>query len=343
MKPGIDAMHRAPQSKLLLPPRLQNREQGERRVGVELEFAAISARAGAQHVQAVYGGQIEQEDPHRFHIRGSALGDFVCELDNQYVHRPLGEDGEAKGVGAFEQFLHRFRDDMREFFGDVGSLFIPCEIVCPPIPVTELRSLESLVQRLCQAGASGTRSNPIFSFGAHLNPEIADGDDSWVIAVFKAELLLSAWLRAVMSIDFTRRLFAFAEPFPRDYVVEVVDPDYWPDLERFTTDYLIASPDRNRELDLLPLFAWLDPHKVQRYVDDPLVKPRPTFHYRLPDANIDQPDWGLVLEWNRWCLVERLAEQRELLNRMGAAFLANQQRMIPENWALRASEWLLIG
>ncbi|OBX33760.1 putative amidoligase enzyme [Halomonas elongata] len=39
----------------------------------------------------------------------------------------------------------------------------------------------------------------------------------------------------------------------------MLDPDYQPDLRTLIDDYLEYNPTRNRELDLLPLFAYLDP------------------------------------------------------------------------------------
>ena len=323
-----------------VPPRTRTPEGRPRRVGVELEFAAVSAREGARHVQHLFGGHIEESDPHRYRISGTALGDFVSELDVQYAHRPASPDEAGFDLGAS---LEGFSEAIRRFVGDVSSLVMPCEIVCPPVEITALPEIARLVPALTEAGAEGTRASPLYAFGAQFNPDVAEGGDEWIVAVFKAYLLMSDWLRAVMSIDLTRRIIAFADPFPRAYVEKVVAPDYWPDMAAFTADYLAANPTRNRELDLLPLLAWFDEDRVRRQVKDKRVKRRPTFHYRLPDANLGQPGWGILLEWNRWCLVERLAERRDTLDRMGAAYLEGRARVFKENWAIRTSEWLLLA
>lgn len=160
--------------------------------------------------------------------------------------------------------------------------------------------------------------------------------------MLKAYLLLSDWLRAIMNVDVTRRVAAFSDPFPSHYVLATVHPDYWPPVQRLIDDYLRSNPTRNRELDMLPMFAWFDEERVRRAVQDNRVKKRPTFHYRLPDANIGREGWSLMLEWNRWRLVEELAEDRERLNRMGAAYIENARHFIPKNWAVPASEWLLV-
>ncbi|MDJ0609099.1 MAG: amidoligase family protein [Kiloniellales bacterium] len=323
----------------LMPPRLTSHAGAPRRVGVELEFASLSAEAGAREVQALFGGTLEQKDPHRFLIRDTALGDFSCELDLQLAHRP--DDREADRTDPLDLLLREFQEPLRTFFGDVSSLIIPCEIICPPIPLEQLPKLEPLPDSLRRAGAADTRANPIYGFGAQLNVEIAEGGVDWIVAMLKAYLLMSDWLRAVMQIDLTRRVVAFTNPFPVAYTGHVVDPDYWPDRDRLIDDYLLYNPTRNRELDMLPLFSWFDRPKVDGATDDPRIKDRPAFHYRLPDANFGQPGWGLLLEWNRWCVVERLAEQRTLLDDMGRAYRANRERLIPENWAIRASEWLM--
>jgi hypothetical protein len=328
------------QRALRMPPRRKNPDGSERRVGVELEFASISARACAEIVRQCYGGSIEEEDPHRLFVRETTLGSFTCELDTQYAHRPYGEDKEAAGdADAFSAF----RAEMRRIYGDISSLIVPCEIVGPPIALSRLAELDVLVERLVTAGASGTKSSPFYAFGTQLNPEIATEDSAWITAVLKAYLLVSDWLRAVIRIDGTRQFAAFAEPFPPLYISQVVSPDYWPSTERLIDDYLAQNATRNRELDMLPLFMELDSDRVRRVVRDLRVVARPTFHYRLPDAKLGDPDWDVMLEWNRWCVVEELAEKRDVLDRMGAAYIANDQRLLPRDWSVMASEWLVLS
>lgn len=331
-------------TQLYFPPRMTSWSGAIRNVGVELEFAAISARDGARLVRSLFGGSIAREDPHRFHVTGTEFGSFTCELDTQYAHRAQGERDEiSQADDLFARFIADFRDQIREVYGNISSLVVPCEIVCPPIPLEQLQRLDTLVQALIEAGAEGTRTSPFYAFGAQLNPEIATKDSSWLTAILKAYLLSSDWLRAVMDIDPTRRLVSFADPFPAHYVAQVVDPDYWPKLAALMDDYLIANPTRNRELDLLPLFAWIDRARVDRSIADPRVKARPTFHYRLPDANFGVSGWNLTLEWNRWWVVEQLAEQRDALGEMGQAYLENASRLVPGNWAIQSSEWLVLS
>jgi hypothetical protein len=331
-------------SQVRMPPRRLKADGSERRVGVELEFGALSAASGALLVQRLFGGSIEEEDPHRFHIRGTRFGTFTSELDSQYAHRSAEEALQpAAGSDMLGGVLQTFRHGMRQLYGDISSILVPCEIVSPPVLLSDLPTLDSLVAALAAAGAEGTRSRPFYAFGAQLNPDVATTDAAWLTAMLKAYLLVSDWLRAVIGLYMTRQLVSFADPFPDTYVRLVVDPGYWPSLPALISDYLAANPTRNRELDMLPLFAWLDGAAVRARVPDKRVKARPTFHYRLPDANIGVPNWGVTLEWNRWCVVERLAEQRTLLDAMGTSFIDNSERLVPESWALKTSEWLLLS
>ena len=327
-------------SKLRLPPRDHNFEGNRRRVGVEIEFAAVSPSRVATRVAKLYGGTAEQEDPHRFHIRGTRLGNFLVELDTQYAHRAPGEVGPS--ASGLQGLMETFSNAMRELYGDLGSLVIPYEVVCPPIDVEQLPELEALLLALREEGAQGTRDNLLHAFGVQFNPDIATRDSRWILAVLKAEILLSEWLRSIISVDMARRILAFADPFPKAYIHIILKDEYWPDIDQLIEDYLIYNPTRNRELDMLPLFLWLDADRVRRKIPDKLVKPRPTFHYRLPDANIRESRWSLTLEWNRWCVVERLAEDREILSEMGKSYLENDLSILSEDWALRCTEWLVL-
>ncbi len=327
--------------KLHLPPRQTNYRGEPRHVGVEIEFASLSVQDSAQKLQAMFGGTMVEEDPHRLHLRETRLGNFTCELDTQYAHDKPDRNRNGGRRGFFDGSIEKLRARLRVLFGDISSLVMPCEVVAPPIVLADLHRLDDLVEELAKAGGSGTRASVFYAFGAQLNPDIAEQSSEWIVSVLKAYLLLSDWLRAVIAVDLTRKLTSYTDPFPASYVRQVVDPAYWPDMGRLMADHIAANPTRNRELDMLPLFAWIDEAYVKARVDDPRISKRPTFHYRLPDANVDLPGWNVTLEWNRWCAVERLADNRAALDAMGAAYIANADKLVPENWAVRASDWLM--
>lgn len=321
------------------PPRETNHAGAPRRVGVELEFAAVTARDAAALVQKSFGGTVTAIDEHRYDILRTELGDFRSELDSQFLHRTAAGDEPPTGL---QMLMANFQDAFHGVLGDIGSAIIPCEIVCPPIQIGDLHRLDDLLAELRRVGAHGTDMSPLYAFGAQLNPDIAEKSAEWIVSVLKAYLLLSDWLRAIISLNLTRRVLSFADPFPPDYVLRVTDPEYQPNMETLIDDYLIYNPTRNRELDMLPLFAWIDEERVRDAVADKRINPRPTFHYRLPDARVDRPDWTVTTEWNRWCVVERLSARPEKLAAMAQAYWENQGRLIPRDWAIMSSEWIAL-
>lgn len=307
---------------MLLPPLRTTSDGRPRRVGVELEFADLDAPSAAAAVRALYGGTITVENPHRCLVTGTSLGDFSVELDMRSAHP--GKGGPA------------ILDPLRPLWGNIGSLVMPFEIATPPIPFERLGELEALVSALRALGAAGTEASPLFAFGLHFNPEVARTDGDHILDHLKAFLILAPWLRGEIRVDPTRKLSGFIAAFPPDYAAMVVDPAYRPDRDRLIDEYLAANPTRNRELDLFPLFAHIDPDRLASAVTDPHVRPRPTFHYRLPNARLSDPGWSLAADWNRWVAVEELAADRERLDRLGTDYRAFAARKALDSWALEA-------
>jgi hypothetical protein len=64
---------------------------------------------------------------------------------------------------------------------------------------------------------------------------------------------------------------------------------------------------------MLPVFMHLKPGLTSSLLDDTRTSARPTFHYRLPNCSLENADWTLASEWNRWVLVEQLADDEETL------------------------------
>ena len=318
----------------LTPPLRTTPDGSPRRVGVEVEFADLDAPSAAAAVRDLYGGTLELENPHRCRVRGTRLGDFTVELDMRSAH-PQTKEGEGE-----PSKLDMVMEKLRPLWGNIGSLVMPFEIAAPPVPFDQLTELETLFSTLRDRGASGTEASPLFAFGLHLNPQVARTDADYVLDHLKAFLILSPWLRSEIRIDPTRRLTGFIAAFPLDYAVKVVDPAYRPDMDQLVADYLESNPTRNRELDLFPLFAHLDPETLFAKVQDPHVRPRPTFHYRLPNARLGDPDWRLAQDWNRWVAVEELAADRGRLDRLGTDYRDFASRKALDDWAAEAGRRL---
>ena len=220
--------------------------------------------------------------------------------------------------------------------GRVGQLLVPTEVVTPPLPWTALDMVDDLAAALREAGAEGSAASAAYGFGLHLNPEVARRETDYLLAHLRAYLLLSDWLRRDIHLDATRRVLPHADPFPVEYARLVLDPGYRPGLARLMDDYLSHNPTRNRELDLLPLFASLDEARVRAALDDERVKPRPTFHYRLPDMALEEHGWRPSDEWRRWLEVERLAADTRRLGLLSDAFLLYAPIGNGEDWLRRA-------
>jgi hypothetical protein len=71
------------------------------------------------------------------------------------------------------------------------------------------------------------------------------------------------------------------------------------------------------------VFAHVRPERVRASAREPnQLHPRPTFHYRLPNSQVDDAGWSFAEEWNRWVEVERLAADDRARAELGEAYLA---------------------
>jgi len=313
-------------SKFQRPP-VVNSVQGEvRRAGFELEYAGLSIGPSARIVQETLGGHVT--DLSTFNQRvDTPLGEFSVEIDTSFLKdkryeqplRALGFDPDKNDTTWLERFLL-----------DAASTLVPIEISAPPIRIDRLDPLDELRARLSRAGAKGTRVSLFYAFGMHINPEVPDPSDPAIYRDhLRAVILLMPWLREAGEIDLTRRISPYINPFPPEYARLIMQPTYEPDIAQLIDDYLLHNPTRNRPLDLTPAFALLDRERLVNAVEEMhLVKPRPTFHYRLPNCMIDEPDWTLASEWNRWVVIERLANDRGQLARMSWEYLKADQDAI---------------
>jgi len=306
-----------------IPPATKNADGEERTVGIEIEFGGLGAETAAQLVQTAFGGSLVKHNPNAFDVTGTSLGDFTVTLDTRFA----GYDEKTGG------FLEEVKVELGNLFGAAASLVVPFEIEAPPVALHQLPEIDKLMEELREAGASGTQASPLFAFGLHLNPEAARLDARTITAIVKAYAMASPWLWRVIDPDVTRRLLNFAEPFPDDYVRLLADEDYWPDLSGLIDDYVALNPTRNRDLDMLPLLAFIDEERVRKKLPEEKINPRPTFHYRLPDMQLGNPEWGLATEWNRWVAVERLAADEARLVAICRAYLDHPGGQ--EAWAAR--------
>lgn len=299
-----------------------------RRVGVEMEMAGIdTARIAAEVVDAV-GGHFESESAFSGTVRDTEFGDFGVELDADVLtsRRYLGS---LKAVG-IEIEPGQLRNNLENVLSRVAGLVVPHELVCPPVEVAALGRIDEIRAGLCRAGAKGTQSSALYAFGLQFNVDIAECSGPHLLSVLRAFFLLFEEICEREEIDFARKLTPFVQRFPEDFVAHVLDPDYDPDLDTLIDDYLSFTPTRNRPLDLLPLFAWIDRERVMSVpVEKNLIKPRPTWHYRVPNCLIDDPDWSLRDPWREWVAIEKMAADSDQLES------AARSRLGRSSWSRR--------
>ena len=320
------------------PPHRTTEEGAARRVGIELEMGGLQIAVLSDTVAEFVRGTVETVSPYEHIVRGDKAGDWVVELDFAYLKnwgREAGERDEAQGS----------LEEMAEQVLRTGAeQVVPLEVVSPPLPIERLPDAARLVDRLRAVGAKGTSANLVYAFGMQFNPELPALDADTIRRHLQAYLCLHDWLKAQAAVDMTRRITAYVDPFPAAYIRKVVAPDYAPALTELIDDYLADNPTRNRSLDMLPLFAKLDEARVHESVDDDRIKARPTFHYRLPNCEIDRPDWNIHIAWNQWVAVERLADDEarlhDICERYAEYLDKSVGRLLENSWADQVAAWL---
>lgn len=342
---SADSPASPPFAELAVPPRTLTADGQPRLVGIEIEFGGLTLEQTVILLIDRLDGDLGDGSRYEAVISGDPAGDWRVELDFELL-KELGR--RQQDQGQTEPWLQTLiSGGIEEMLRLIAEPLVPVEIASPPLPFARLPEVQSLIAELREVGALGTNESPVFAFGLHLNPQPPALDSHTLLGLFKAYLCLADWLRERAQVDLTRRLTLFAEPFPKHYALKVIAPDYWPAQDALIEDYLEANPTRNRELDLLPLFAHLDAERVARAVTDTRVSARPTLHYRLPNSEIDQTDWGLHHAWNDWVEVERLADDRERLDAICVAYrewleqpLAGLLPLSGKTWAQEMEQWL---
>lgn len=286
---------------LRLPARAENAQGEPRRIGVELEMNGLTLDQLSELVADYLSLTVKPNGRYERVLSGDPAGDWGVELDFRLL-KELGREERDRGT-----FSGELGDSAEEVLKWLADSLVPMELVSPPLPMTRLDEVEEIIRRLRAAGAKGTSDRLINAFGMQLNPEVPDEKNGTITAYLKAFSCLYDWLYARADINLSRQVTHYIDPYPTDYRRLLARADYWPDQSQLIDDYLAHNPSRNRALDMLPLFAHLDEPRVRQQLDDPLIKARPAFHYRLPDCEIHRPDWTLALAWNDWLEVEALA------------------------------------
>lgn len=328
------------------PSVLYNAEGKLRTAGFELEFANVDIDKSIRIIQGLYGGEVHTR--HRFNqdVKNTSLGDFSVMIDIRLLNEK-----------SYRKVLEKFNVNLQDFsFGENNLEFevestmeniikkiIPYEITTPPVPFNELHEIDKLRKALYEHHATGTKSAITNAFAIHINPEIPATDTGTILRYMRAFFLLYPWIFEKSEVDLARRVSTFIASFPTKYIELVVSPAYQPTIDTLIDDYHILNPDRNRPLDMYPLFAYVRREKVNTFQDIGKVNARPTFHYRLPNSLINEPTWSLASAWNYWVLVEELANDEERLRQMSKEYLSVRQNTLigfDSKWTKKTEKWL---
>jgi len=326
------------------PPLLRNDVNEIRKVGFEIEFSGIETRKAASIVKSIYGGKIREKNRYFLNLNDTDVGDFTIKIDSSFLYqKKYSEILEKLGIDNIKEVEEeKLYERMEDIFETIASGFVPHEIITPPVSLESISTFDELIKKMNAEKAEGTRSSVIYAFATHINPEAPSLEVDSILCYLRAFLLLYDWLFEVLKIDFTRKLSSFINPFTKNYTQKVLDPGYAPGLDAFISDYIDYNPERNRPLDLYPLLSHIEPG-VKNREETGIVKPRPTYHYRLPNSEINKNEWNFSDEWNYWWYVEKLASEEESIIELCQQYLQIYDTILKDSkseWIKTIGEWV---
>lgn len=301
-----------------------------RRAGFELEFTGLTfdqARAG---VLDVLDGTEKVKSPVETSVK-TELGTFNLELDWSLLKQVAQEYAQVDVT-----------PDWLDSISRLAARVVPIELVCPPIRLDQLDTLDPVVERLRHSGAQGTDDSLIAALGVHINAELPDLSPATIQSYLKAYSLLQWWLVDAHAVNLARKVSPYVDLYPEEYIDRLLAQQS-ASLEGIFDLYLAYNSTRNRALDLLPLLAYLDEGRVQAQVGDDRIKSRPALHYRLPNCEIERNAWDLAEEWNTWWVVEQLAADEDGMVELSRRWRSMSRPLLGVNraeWVKGVDQWL---
>lgn len=327
-----------------LPPLVKNSDNKTRKVGFEVEFSGIEIRKAAGIIKNIYGGKLKEKNRYYLKLVESEPGEFTIKMDSSFLYdKKYSKTLKKLGIDNIESFEEEnLYERLEEFFENIASGFIPYEIVTPPVSLDNISVFDKLIKKLRHEKAEGTGSSPVYAFATHINPEAPSLEASSILSYLRSFLLLYEWLYKELHIDFTRKMTTFIHPFTSEYAFKVLNNKYNPDLETFTDDYIRHNPERNRPLDLYPLLSYIKP-EVKKKEKTGIVKSRPTYHYRLPNSEINRKYWNFSNDWNYWWYVEKLAYEKPAITELSEQYMEIHSKLLTNSrnrWIEKTTEWI---
>lgn len=303
--------------KKYLPELFFNNKDEPRHVGIEIEYSNLSLEKSAKLISEIFGGNLEKITKYELKLKDTKYGDFKFELDAQLLQKMQTDNLFDKLSNIIGSVSHSIDDIVDK----TSKRFVPFEIATPPIPIKDLKEADKLVESLRLNGALGTTHSLYYAFGVHFNIEPPSQNIEDVLRLFKSFLIIQKWIELQSEVDIARKVSPYINDFPKEYIKKIIDLDYKPTKEEFLQDYIKYNPTRNRILDMLPQLAFWDEKEVRKHLPKEKINPRPTYHYRLPNSKVNLFRWNLSQEFQLWVIVEILANNEKIFNKMSKEFL----------------------
>ncbi len=294
-----------------------NFENKPRHFGIEIEYAGLPLQKSAELISAVLKTEATLKHKSKYSFDTDKWGTFILELDAELIQK-ISQNAATHTKDGLTNTAEQVIDS---FLPDIASKVTPSELVSPPLKYAELDVINRAMCTLRDNGAKGTQDSIAYAFGLHINPEAMSIEPEYILNTVRAFTLCHDYIIDTFDMDITRKLSGYASKFSDDYATLILDDTYAPDQSRLIKDYIDHHPTRNMALDMLPLFMFLDEALLTSNVQNTLINKRPTFHYRLPDARINEKNWSIDAGMASWMVVEKLAADKDDLNLLSRTYL----------------------
>jgi hypothetical protein len=320
-----------------IEPKNRNNYKNEiRHIGFELEFSNIDIEKILEILEKEFNFEINRINNYFYKLH-SKYGDFILELDFEL----LTKQKLTKNAKEFFKITGIDIDKIENFIGKLSKDIVPYEISTPPLPLNKIEIVESIVEVLGQNEAKGTTYKIYYAFGLHINVEVISLEVKSLLSYLRAYVILQDFINKDAKVNLARKITPFIDNFKNDYIKYILNKNYNPTIEEFILDYIKFNPTRNRSLDMLPILGFIDEKIVKKLLPDEKIKPRPAFHYRLSNSDIGDENWKVSDEWNRWILVENLANDEGSITQLSTEYVHYLDKFMNLNsWEDKIAKWL---
>jgi len=325
-----------------IEPKVKNSYKNEiRHIGFELEFSNIDIEKILEILKKEFNFEINKINNYLYEL-DSKYGNFILELDfelltKQKLQSSAKELSKIIGIEIDKKDIALVED----FIGNLSKDIVPYEISTPPLPLDEITIIDKIVKKLSDNNAKGTTGKIYYAFGLHINIEVISLEVKSLLSYLRAYVILQDFINKDAKVDLARKITPFIDNFKSEYIQYILDENYNPSVDEFIEDYIRFNPTRNRSLDMLPILGFIDEKKVRKLLPDEKIKTRPAFHYRLSNSMIGNKTWKVSHEWNRWILVENLANNKEALDTLSKDYIKYLEKFINfDSWKDKVEKWL---